>query len=245
MKRHFVVALAALVILPQLAAAQSGDGLWGPRLRITPFVGISPSFKQFGEAVVATDTDISVREYEVRFASGFGMGVSGSLRLWDRFAIIGSGMWSTRDEGELIDFADEILYEIDGTNFFMAKAGVSMSLREIEPDLQLRRLNATLYVAPALVHDRPKTEVFTPVAAAQAQTYTALNFGAEAEMPLANNKLAFVIGMEDYMIFWDETKANGRVQGYFQAREPSAVTAVDPERSQLWVLRLGMTWRFF
>jgi hypothetical protein len=245
MKRHLVVALAALVILPQLAAAQSGDGLWGPRIRITPFVGISPSFKQIGEVFVATDTDNTIRDYEVRFASGIGMGVAGSFRLWNRFAIIGSGMWQMRDEGEMIDFGDQIVYEIDGSNLWMVKAGMSMSMREIEPDLQLRRLNATVYVAPALVHDAPRAQVWTPASAAQAHTYSAVNFGAEAEMPMANNKIAFVVGLDDYLIFWDETKANTRVQGYFQSREPSAVTAVDLSRSQMVVLRAGLTFRFF
>jgi hypothetical protein len=245
MKRHLVGALAALVILPQLAAAQSGEGFWGPLIRITPFVGISPNFKQTGEAVVATSTDISVHDYEVRFASGFGMGVAGEFRFWNRFSVIGSAMWSSRGDGELLDFEDEVRYEIDGTNFWMAKAGVSMKLREVVPDMQLRRLNASLYIAPAIIHDRPKVEIFTPAAASVAYTHPAINIGAEAEMPISNNKMAFVLGLEDYMVFWDDAKARGRVEGTIQQRSPDATVAVETRRSQLWVLRAGLTWRFF
>ena len=245
MKRHLVVALAALVVLPHLAAAQQGDVGWGPRLRVTPFVGISPNFKQTGEAIVGTDQSITVHDYEARFASGFGMGVGAEFNVWNRFSIIGSGMWSSRGDGELLDFEDEVRYETDGTNLWLLKAGLAMRLREIEPDLQLRRLNATIYVAPAVVMDRPKVEVFTPTSARRNYTHTALNIGAEAEMPISNNKMGFVLGLEDYMIFWDDNKASGRVGGYIQQRSPDAIVQVETRRSQVWVLRAGLTWRFF
>ena len=245
MKRHLVVALAALVFIPHLAAAQQGDVGWGPMLRITPFVGISPNFKQTGEAVVLTDQSISVHDYEVRFASGFGLGLGAEFNFWNRFSIIGSGMWSSRGDGELIDFEDELIYEVDGTNLWLAKAGLAVRLREIEPDLQLRRLNATIYVAPAIVHDRPKKETFTPPSAARVYTHAALNIGAEAEMPVSNNKMGFVLGLEDYMVFWEDSKAVGRVGGTLRQRTPDASVLLETRRSHIWVLRAGLNWRFF
>lgn len=104
----------------------------------------------------------------------------------------------------------------------MANAGVSMKMRDIAPDTQLRRLNASIYVAPAVVHDRPKVEIFTPAAAGVAYTHPALNFGAEPESRSRTNKMAFVIGLEDYMIFWDDEKSAGRVEGTIQQRAPDA-----------------------
>lgn len=245
MKRHFVAALAALAILPQLAAAQSGEGMWGARIRIAPVVTISPAFKQIGEAFVGTTNGISVHDYEVRFAHGFGVGVTGQLRMWDRFSIMGSGMFTSRGDGELIDFDDEVRYEIDGTNQIMATAGISMSLREFEPDLQLRRLNASVHVAPAIVHDRPSAETFTPAQSAVAFTYAAANIGAQAEMPIANNKLAFVLGIDDYLILWDDSKARHRVEGYMQWTNPGAVVDVESRRSHMWSFHAGLSWRFF
>jgi hypothetical protein len=246
MKRHLVAALAALVILPQMAAAQSGEGLWGPHIRITPFLALSPGFNQTGEAFLGANGGLEVHDYEVRFASGYGVGVGTQLRFWNRFSLVGSAMYASRGDGEMIDFTDDTRYEIDGSDYYTVKAGLSLSMREFESDLQLRRLNATVYVAPALVHERPKTEMFTPAQSAQAKTYPAVNFGAEAEMPFANNKMAFTLGLEDYMIFWDQQAAGDRVEGYMQWQYgPTATVDVETSRSQMWVMRAGLSFRFF
>jgi hypothetical protein len=245
MKRHLAVAVAAaLVIIPRPAAAQGTDVDWGPKLRVTPFVGISPSFKQTGEAVVLSgNNDLTQHDYDLQFASGFGLGVAVEYNVWDRFGILASGMWSSRGDGELVDFEDELVYEMDGTNLWLLKAAVAMRLREVDSDLQLRRLNATIYAGPAWVHDRPKKEVFTPPGAGDVPNHFALNMGAEAEMPFSNNKLAFVLGLEDYMIFWDDSDARGRIEGPIQQRIPGATVAVEPKRSHLWMLRMGLTFR--
>jgi hypothetical protein len=244
MKRHLVVAFAALLVVPRLAAAQASDAGWGPKLRITPFVGVSPSFVQTGEAVVLTNNGIGVHDYDLDFASGFGMGVNVEYLVWNRFAVVAGGMWSSRSDGDLVDFEDERIYEIDGTNFWMVKGAVAVRLREIDPDLQLRRLNASIFLGPALIHDRPKTELFTPAAAGAVQNHLAINMGAEAEMPFSNNKMAWVLGLEDYMVFWDADDARGRVEGTLQSVTPDATVAVEPRRSHLWILRFGLTWRF-
>ena len=243
MKRHLVVAFAALLVVPRLAAAQASDVGWGPKLRITPFVGVSPSFVQTGEAVVLTNSGIATHDYDLDFASGFGMGLNVEYNFWNRFAVVGGGMWSSRSDGELVDFEDERIYEIDGANFWIAKAALAVRLREIDPDLQLRRLNASLYAGPAIIHDRPKKELFTPPAAGVTQNHIALNMGAEAEMPFSNNKMAWVLALEDYMIFWDNDDARGRVEGTLQAVTPDAAVAVEPRKSHLWILRFGLTWR--
>jgi hypothetical protein len=245
MKRHLVVAFAALLVIPRLAAAQASDVGWGPKLRITPFVGVSPNFKQTGEAVVLTNSGISSHDYDLNFASGFGMGVNVEYLFWNRFAVVAGGMWSSRGDGELTDFEDELIYEVDGTNLWVAKGALVVRLREIDPDRQLRRLNANIFAGPALIHDRPKKELFTPASAGVTQNHIALNLGAEAEMPISNNKMGFVLGLEDYMIFWDDADSRGRVEGTLQARTPDATVAVETKRSHMWVLRFGLTWRFF
>lgn len=243
MKRHLVVALAALVVIPGSAAAQASDPGWGPTLRITPFVGLSPSFKQKGEAVVLTTTSFSQHDYELNFGSGLGVGVGAEYRFFNRFSVLGSAMWSGRGDSELIDHEDQLIYEVDGTNLWIFKGALGVRLRELDPELQLRRLNAIIYAGPAFVHDRPKRTAFTPSSAGEFQNYFAINMGAEAEMPFSNNKLAFTLGLEDYMLLVGEDDARGRVEGTIQTRTPDATVLVEPDRSHLWVLRLGLTWR--
>ena len=244
MKRHLVVAFATLLVLPHPAAAQASDAGWGPSLRITPFVGISPNFTQTGDAAVLTTNGISLHEYEYRFASGFGVGLSAEYRLWNRFVVIGSGRWSTRGDAELTDFDDQLIYQTEGTNLFMAKAALGVRLRDSDSDLQLRRLNATVFAGPAIIHDRPKSDAFTSPGAGVAKTHLALNLGAEAELPFSNNKMGFVIGLEDNMIFWDNDDIQARVQGPIQSQNPGSQIAVEANNSHLWVLRLGLAWRF-
>jgi hypothetical protein len=244
MKRHLVVAFAALLVVPRLAAAQASDPGWGPKLRITPFVGISPSFTQAGEAIVLTDAGFRTHDYDLDFASGFGLGIAAEYRLWNRFAVIASGMWSSRGDSELFDFEDELIYEVDGTNLWMAKAALAVRLREVDPDLQLRRLNASVFAGPAIIYDSPKEEAFTPPEAAESNIHFALNMGAEAEMPFSNNKMAFVLGLEDNMIFWDNDNTVGRVASAIRLQHPGAAIAVETNRSHLWVFRMGLAWRF-
>ena len=243
MKRHLVVAFAALLVVPRLAAGQATDAGWGPSLRITPFVAVGPSFTQTGEALLLTNGAFATHDYELEFASGFGLGLAVEYLVWDRFAITASGMWSSRGDSELVDFEDEFIYEIDGTNLFMAKAALAVRLREVDPDLQLHRLNASVFAGPAIIYDVPKSEAFTPPEASESTLHFALNMGIEGEMPFSNNKMAFTLGLEDNMIFWDTDDTLGRVASAISLQNPGASIAVETKRSHLWVLRAGLAWR--
>lgn len=247
MKRHWVLALLALVALPCVARAQ-GDPGWGPVFRVTPFVGLSPGFSQEGSATVLTAEGISSHPYRLEHGSSVLFGINGEYRVWNRFAIIAGGAWSSRGQGRLIDFQDELVYNeqngLEGSNLWMAKAGLGMRLREVRPDVQLRRLNASLFVAPAIIHDRAKTSVFTPTEADNSVNHWALNLGADAELPLANDRLAFQLAFEDWIVLWDEDTYASRVGSYIQQTNPDAAIAIDPDNSHIVVFRAGLSWRF-
>lgn len=244
MKRHWVYALATLFALPCAAQAQ-GDPGWGPLLRISPYVAVSPGFSQEGFATVFTNSSLGEVEYEIEHGSSLGFGLNAEYRVWNRFGVVVGGMWSSRGEGRLIDWTEEEVREFEGTTMWMGKAGLVMHLREVRPDLQLRRLNASIYVAPALIHDAPKSSPLTPMAATKSVNHWGLNLGAEAELPLANQRLAFTAGFEDWIIMWDEAKYSDRVEAYFRQRSGAsdADVAVDPDNSHLVIFRLGLTYR--
>jgi hypothetical protein len=246
MKRHWAFALAALVALPCVAQAQ-GDPGWGPVFRVTPFVGVSPGFSQEGFATVLTADGVSDHAYRLEHGASLLFGLNAEYRVWNRFSVIAGGAWSSRGQGRLLDFEDELLYDsrngLEGSEFWMAKAGLAVRLREVRPDMQLRRLNASVFAAPAFIHDRAKTSSFTPTGATNSVNHWGLNLGAEAELPLANERMAFQLGFEDWIVLWDEEDYNPRIGSYIQLPNPGAASLIDPDNSHIVVFRAGLSWR--
>lgn len=243
MKRHWVIALAALAALPCVARAQ-GDPVWGPTLRITPYIGVSPGITQSGRALVFVNGNTDRRDYELEYSSSLPLGVNIEYRLWNRFSAVVGGAWARRSSGRLLDFTDELVYTTDGTNLLMAKAGLAMRLRESASEMQLRRLNASLSLAPAVIFDKPATDAFSPPAATKTVRSWGVNLGADAELPLANNRLAFSAGVDDWIMLWNKDDYRFRVEPYVQASNPGAVLVVDPDKTHMVVARVGLTWRF-
>ena len=244
MKRHWVFALAVLAALPRLAHAQADTG-WGPVFRITPFVGISPGINQKGEATAFSNNNVTGHAYRVEYSSSIPIGIAVEARAWNQFTVVAEGVWAHRGDGRLIDFEDEVVYNTAGTNFWMGKIGLGMRLREGRSDMQLRRLNASIFIAPALVHDDPVDNITTPAASNDNINQFALNLGADAELPLSDTRLAFNIALEDWIIYWDETKYAARVGGYFQQLNSTIdAVALDADKTHFWVLRAGLSYRF-
>lgn len=244
MKRHWVFALAALVAVPRPASAQSDMG-WGPRLRITPFVGISPGITQEGDAFTSQAGTITRHPYEMELNSGVALGVNAEYRVWNRFSIVGEGVWSTRGSGTLTDARDARVDTISGSNYWIAKVAAAMRLREHNPDMQLNQLDGSIFVGPAYIRDAPKVELNTPAGARAAITQIGLNVGADAELPLANNRLALQVGLEDFIIFWDEAAYAGRIGSVLQQRIPTIdAVGIDAGNTSLWIGRVGLTFRF-
>jgi hypothetical protein len=241
MKRHWVFALAALVAVPRLAPAQ-GDSGWGPEFRITPYIGISPGIKQSGVATTLNSNGtISQGRYTLDYSSAMPLGVNAEYRFWERWGVIAGGAWASRSNGTLTDLEALTRARADGATFWMAKAALALKLREYNRDMQLRRLNATVFIGPALIHDEPKASALTPASARGSVNQLGLNFGADAELPLANPKLAFQAGLEDWMVTWDEEGYGARIMPYFPS---STAIAIETKRTHMWVLRFGLSFRF-
>lgn len=243
MKRHWVFALAVLVAIPRLAHAQD-DG-WGPKFRLTPYIGISPGINQNGAAGLFTPNGVSEHIYRLEYSGSIPLGLNLDYRVWNGFSVVGGGVWSRRGDGSLIDFEDELIYDLDGTNFWMAKLGLGIRLNERNTEMQLRRLAASIFIAPAIVHDAPNSSLTTPAISSSSISQFGLNLGVDAELPLANNRFAFSVGLEDWIIFWDKTNYATRLGGYFQQLTPNLETiAIETKNTSLFVLRTGLTFRF-
>lgn len=244
MKRHLVFALATLLVLPRLGQAQN-DQDWGPKFRVTPWVGVSPGINQNGIATVFANGATTAHEYRLEMSSSVPVGVNVDYRFWKRFAVVGGGMWSSRGDDRLIDFEDELIYRTTGSNLWMAKLGGAVHLREEQDEMQLRHLNASVFIAPAFIHDAPKDNLAIPSISQTSVNSWGLNIGAEGELPLSDTRFAFQVGLEDWIMWWDEAKYSARVQAYLQQGVANlSAVALEAEKTHLWVGRIGLSYRF-
>jgi len=244
MKRHWVFALAALVVLPRLGSAQT-DMEWGPRLRITPFVGVSPGFTQSGVAAVLDNGVVTRRAFDIDQDASLPLGVNAEYRLLNRFSIIAEGFWSSRGTSTFTTLDDEVVDTINGSDFLVGKVAAAMHLSELNPDMQLRRLNGAIFIGPAFIHESPK-EAFAPANFPTGSiNQLGINIGVNAEMPLSNNRFALQVGLEDYMMFWNDADYSPRVQSYFQQRSATVqAAAADMGTGNMFLATVGLTFRF-
>lgn len=248
MKRQMLFAAAVFVTLPALAGAQEQlrpvDHGWGPRVRATPFVGWSPGFNSAGLLAVFANNNIAPAEYSFDYAPGPVSGVGLEVRVHDRFSGIGSVAWSSRGHTRF-DLEDGTFIQDAGSDFYIAKLGGQIRFREADPELQLRRLNASLYLAGAFLREDPEVSVLSSSRFVNARNHWGVNFGAEAELPLTDRRFAFITAFEDHVIFWDEVAIQERMQSFvLNSFGPDAAFEVDADHSHLWVLRLGLSYRF-
>ncbi|MEX2283019.1 MAG: hypothetical protein WEE89_11100 [Gemmatimonadota bacterium] len=247
MKRHWLVALAALATVPAIASAQMRgvDEGWGPKLRATPFLGWSPGFESAGNLAVSTGgtNPIQGAEYSFDYAPGPITGVNLEARAHGRFSAVGMLAWSSRGRTTSRD-DDGFLFEEPGSDFWIARVGGLMRFRE-DSDLQLRRLNAAVFAGPAFLREVPETSIFSSSAFDSARNHWGVSFGAEGELPFANKMFALHAAFEDIVIFWDETSLQQRMDGSIRASFGDLAAAeVDADHSHMFVLRVGLSVRF-
>jgi len=248
MVRHWIVAAAVLAALPVSAQAQlpGRDEGYGPRVRATPFVGFSPGITSKGTARVLSATSPTAIDEQFEFSLGSGpvSGVNLELRFYNRFSVIASGAWSSRDASTfqtLEGFEDEY----PGSDLWLAKLAAGVRLREAQPDLQMRGLNAMVFIGPALVREVPEISLLKDTQFTSAANNWGVNIGAEGELPLAKDFLAFTIGLEDNIIFWDEAGQATRLQPLWRpGYGDGAVAEIDSDHSHFWVARIGLSFRF-
>src|SRR5687767_5141991 len=189
MKRQLLIAITVLTV-PAAAEAQlprSMEEGWGPRVRATPFVGFSPGFESTGHLGIATSRSIESQPYSFSYAPGPVTGLNVDVRVYNRFSAIGSAMWTSRGRttGPFIDLSGDE-YEDSGSDFITAKLGGSMRFREGDPELQMRRLSATIFAAGAFIRETPEVGILSPSEFIKARNHWGVNFGADGELPLAN-----------------------------------------------------------
>ena len=250
MKWHWLVAAAAFATVPDTASAQvlyGADNGWGPKFRATPFVGWSPGFESAGSMAIFTggaNPTLESAVYVFDYAPGPMTGLNLEYRVHGRFSAVGTATWSSRGKITAED-EDGFLFEQAGSDFYIGKVGVLMRFRE-DSELQLRRLNAAVFLGPAFIREKPETTRFSPPDAFTAsRNHWGVNWGAEAELPFDDKRFAFHAAIEDFVIFWNETALQDRFDADVRNTfGDEAALEVDADHSNLFAIRIGLSFRF-
>ena len=245
MRQTLLIALL-LAVMPVAGSAQEGSVLappsWGPRVRATPFIGFGSGFQSKGKLFGTGGNQIGTREYEFEYGSGPVTGLNVEVRAHSRFSALAGVAWSRR--GETLFTTDDSLVSDVGSDFLTARVAGGIRLRERDEDLQFRSLSALLFAGAAMIREMPEVTLNSPAEWRDAVTHWGLNLGAEAELPLSNDRLGFTAAIEDYIVFWNPDGVRQHLQSYSQSEFGLTVAETDPGISNMVLIRLGLTFRF-
>ncbi|MGH7460759.1 MAG: hypothetical protein ACREMA_06990, partial [Longimicrobiales bacterium] len=224
-----------------------GDIEWGPGVRITPYLGVSPGFSSGGPAVISRNgsTVAVLDDFDFAFDGGPVAGLNIEVRVCGRHSIVGALAVTTRGETVFddADIFDEDRFVAGGGNLFMAKLVGQIRFRQEHPRRHIWRVNSALFLGPALVRDDPEDDLLG--SDDDSSTHFAINFGAEGELPLGGRHWSITAAFEDYVMFWDGDALERRL--LVRARRefgPAALVSSDNGISNLFVFRFGVAYRF-
>jgi hypothetical protein len=251
MRRHWLAALAAGLMLPTVAAAQVTrepvEENWSARFGISPYVGFSPAFKSKGTRAIYTggaQPQLVSEYYEFDYASGPVTGLSAELQVAPRYSVVASAAWNNRKHTTVHEQNGNMRLET-GSQFWFAKLGGLLRFRDVESNMQMRTINAAFFVAGAFIREIPETSIFSTSAFTSAANHYGVNLGAEAEVPFASRKVAFQAALEDFVVFWSKDALYRRFETEtMNTYGPDAISEISPERSHLLVARVGLSFRF-
>jgi hypothetical protein len=248
MNRAVFSALLAVVLAPAAAHAQSlmpdlDRPLWGPRIRVTPFIGQAPAVSRLERWTVTGPGGVTTTDYDVELGSGPTAGLSVEVLAVERFAFIGSFALVSRSRTREYSTADAEFYNHEGSAFLLAKGALAVRLREQVSELQVRTLTATAFVGPAFIREMPKDDAFANPVLLDPLTHWGINFGVNAEIPLGWNSLAIQAGAEDYYTWWNKTEFGRRNDAIFAANGFETQSLVEADPSHMWIFRAGLSFR--
>jgi hypothetical protein len=242
-RRVLVALLAALLVFPAAAEAQlrpiGEPNRWGPRFRITPFIGFMPAFERTEDWVAQDEAEvIRVRTIQ-EIGSGIAFGLNLELPLAGRFGLFAGGAYTARDR-TVFEVGTDAPYQIDGNHVYLARAGIIMHLTEDPSELVLRRANASLFAGGAAMHERPRNVLGT-ADIIESGTHIGVNLGMSISMPLGSDRFAVQIGAEDNIIWWNPDQLASLANEYFGL--PDGATTVTTAASNVFLVRAGLSLR--
>jgi hypothetical protein len=244
-RRVLVATLAALLVTPSVLAAQlrpiAEPDPWGPRFRITPFVGHMPAFERT-EDWAFDDGEEPVRVRSVQdIARGTAIGLNVDMPLTGRFGVTAAGAYAARDR-TIFQVDTDMPFQIDGNHVIFGRAGLIMHLTEDPSELVLRRTNASLFAGGVVMHERPRNALGT-ADFIDSGTHYGINLGASGSLPFGGDRFAIQVAIEDNVIWWNKRQLASLAHEYFGRPGDISQTTVATPVSHVFLLRAGISLR--
>jgi hypothetical protein len=241
MKRRWTLALAGILALPGAAAAQSEPPMQNSRVSITPFLGARVGYTATGQMSLSTPDGAFSAAYEEDRAGAGATGAEIDVHAWGPISVVGSLAYSRAGRITVTEQTEQGVSRgwTEGPTVWFAKAAVSVRLPEPEQDTRRFRPVAFLSAGPALVREDYEENLFLPTGMTKPVDSWALNIGAKAVAPLWSPRIAFMLGLEDYITFWNDGEWERRLTDLY-----AGPSDLDYQRSHILMLRTGMTFRF-
>lgn len=241
-------ALAVAVLLAAPAAAraqanldprQTGPQLPYARFAITPFVGLRAPSTGADEHLYFDGETVSTTSVSRERGGAVLGGVEAEYRFARQWSAVGSYAMSARgtDVVSTTDGSSTESVSEHGSRFSFAKLGVSYRIPDPAVDSRRFHPGGFIVVAPAWV--RMEREGFDAV------NNKAINLGIAATAPIgASQRLAFQIGIDDYLTWWDTDKLEAQDAALFTTPTQTAEVDFGSSTGNIFVIRLGGSFRF-
>lgn len=256
--RFGVLALAGVLALPAVAAAQNDGGFASQppadlvpytRFAITPWVGVRVGYGS-GDYFVLTEGGEQFQLNDER-GGGAALGLNAEYQLRGPLNLVAGVAYSAANEDEITvttlgTTPTATTFINDGPEMWFVKAGVQYRLPDPVPDNRRFHPAAYVTVAPSMVFmDHPEIEGLDDDDVTGSTRHFGLNIGVDAVSNIGSRGLALSFGLEDYLTFWDEDRVRVRDEvllgGLFE--EPVQIN-YDSGSANILVLRAGLSWRF-
>ena len=223
---------ALLLCAPVLAHGQIGADEPQPRLSVSAFTGVRVPFGGGLASVFVPGGGFLVRQD--RTGSPL-LGVDAQLRLRGRVSLLAGGVYSQ---------TGQVQYFLTDTTFFQGPDWVAESTDPMW--FGKLGLAARFERARSITDTRrgPSTDLFAAAAVVREfeEIHPAVNFGFRGSFPMARG-VELVVGLEDYLVFWDQEKLSPAITDIVQGFQEDEVEGVvlHYSTSNIFQLHLGVS----
>jgi hypothetical protein len=211
-----VMFLAALLLCaPAVASAQLGGDEAPARLTVSAYTGVRAPFGGGVASVFVPSGGFVVRQD--RTGSPL-LGVDAKLHLRGRVSLLAGGLYTQ---------TGQVQYFLTDTTFSQGPDWIS----ESTDPMWFGKLGLSArFEAPRSITDtrrRPSTDLFAAAAVVREfdELHPALNLGFQGSLPMARG-VGLVVGIEDYLVFWDQERLAPNVAGIVQGFQEEEVQDV-------------------